>query len=307
MHESGSQFPQVLLGNGLNQGFGGESWSKAIESIWCNKAISREDVKSMPFPLQVVVGTDDQVDTALKRSPGFLYGLESLDRVRAPLESLLKLRFDHILTTNYSYELERVIASAVDRTGRACARFLAHTDGCRRAEPRYLLHTYHQMDYDGHTNRIWHIHGEARKPDSVVIGHYSYGRLLGKYTEELDRRRNSHYERQQEGKPAIIPSWLDAFILGDVYILGFGFDFSELDMWWLLNRKKREKAAHGRTVFYEPSYGKEAKHALLDTYGVEVRNLGFRTEHCNYLSFYEHAIEDIKHCAESAHKTSGEE
>lgn len=286
--------PQVLLlGNGLNQGFGGANWSSAIGSIWTNKTTSHVDAKDVPFPLQIVIGTEDNVDEALKKNPDFIYGLKNLNEIKKPLDDLLKLEFDHILTTNYSYELERVMTPSIGYQGTGCSRFLAHTEKCSRAEPKYMLHTYNQIDYNGHTNRVWHIHGEARKTASVVIGHYNYGRLLGKYIEELNKRKNSQCERQKSGEPPFIETWLDAFIMGNVYILGFGFDFSELDLWWLLNRKKRENADCGRTVFYEPSYGKEVKHALLRVYGVEVKDLGFKSENPNYQEFYMRAIEDI--------------
>lgn len=69
----------------------------------------------------------------------------------------------------------------------------------------------------------------------------------------------------------------NVLLLGNVCILGFGMDFSELDLWWLLNRKKRENAEHGKVIFYDPEKpGDEAKYALLRAYGVEVRHLGFR-------------------------------
>jgi len=32
-----------------------------------------------------------------------------------------------------------------------------------------------------------------------------------------------------------LDSWLDAFIMGDVYVLGFGFDFLEFFLWGLQN------------------------------------------------------------------------
>lgn len=91
----------------------------------------------------------------------------------------------------------------------------------------------------------------------------------------------------------------------NVYILGFGYDFSEIDLWWLLNRKKNEKVKNnGRVIFYNPIESHEsereeiqqrAKLNLLEINKVEIRNLNM---HCNrnddYVVFYEHALEDIK-------------
>ena len=138
-----------------------------------------------------------------------------------------------------------------------------------------MLHTYNAAAMDGVNNRIWHIHGEARKPSGMVIGHYLYVNLVSKWKEKLNERDQA-YKNFDQTKPS--GCWLDSFIMGNVYVLGFGFDFSELDLWWLINRKKREKAQpHGKVIFYTPENKSEAaKYALLNAYGVEIRHLGFK-------------------------------
>lgn len=171
---------------------------------------------------------------------------------------------------------------------------MRHTDTEPTAEGKYLLHTYNEVAYEGATHKVWHIHGEVRKPSSVVLGHYYYGNLLGRHQNELQKRGNQQYYRQQHGQSAILNSWLDAFIMGDVYVLGFGFHFSEMDMWWLLNRKNRECARHGGLYFYKPSRGNEVKASLIEAYGGKVENMGFWCAPPNYKDFYDAAIEDIK-------------
>lgn len=301
MEERQIKIPQVLLlGNGLNKAYQGASWNELIESIWVNKRITSNAICDAPFPLQAVIATDDSIDEKLKEKPDSFYGVKSIDEIRAPIEQLLGIGFDHILTTNYSYEIERVACPLVDRDGRYCKKLTAHTGACKNAETRYLLHTYNQLPYGDFINKVWHIHGEMRKPQSVVLGHYYYGKLLGKYMAELDKRGNQQKIRQEKYLPPIMDSWIDAFIMGDVYVLGFGYDFSEMDMWWLLNRKKRENARHGKVVFYEPSFGKELKLSMLDTYGVQTEDLGFRAQGPNYKAFYAAAIDDIRKCVKQA-------
>lgn len=301
MEERQIKIPQVLLlGNGLNKAYQGASWNELIESIWVNKRITSNAICDAPFPLQAVIATDDSIDEKLKEKPDSFYGVKSIDEIRAPIDQLLGIGFDHILTTNYSYEIERVACPLVDRDGRYCKKLTAHTGACKNAETRYLLHTYNQLPYGDFINKVWHIHGEMRKPQSVVLGHYYYGKLLGKYMAELDKRGNQQKIRQEKYLPPIMDSWIDAFIMGDVYVLGFGYDFSEMDMWWLLNRKKRENARHGKVVFYEPSFGKELKLSMLDTYGVQTEDLGFRAQGPNYKAFYEAAIDDIRKCIKQA-------
>ena len=36
-----------------------------------------------------------------------------------------------------------------------------------------------------------------------------------------------------------IHSWIDLFFTTNVHIIGFGLDYSEQDIWWILNKRKR--------------------------------------------------------------------
>ena len=99
----------------------------------------------------------------------------------------------------------------------------------------------------------------------------------------------------------------------DVYILGQGFDFAEMDLWWLVNQKAMQK--NGKMVFYEPKSDRtyDAKIELLKAYGVtpvdfgvetpekpghkatEEQRLAYREEKSRlYGAFYEQAIADMK-------------
>ena len=113
----------------------------------------------------------------------------------------------------------------------------------------------------------------------MVIGHYYYGKLLSKiisYVEDNNRRYFHSDPDQLE-----IRSWIDKFLFSDVYVLGFGYDYAEMDLWWLLNQKKREQLPgmpKTKVYFYEPAGDdKEIKHKLLECYDVEVWTLGVKT------------------------------
>ena len=105
-----------------------------------------------------------------------------------------------------------------------------------------------------------------------------------------DSRRDSYKDDGFTPK-----SWIDSFILGNVYILGFGYDFSEVDLWRLLNRNKRQNIVHGSTVFYNVHKTgdkvNDAQAKLFDMLGVEIAP--FKTKK-DYLKGYDDAISDIK-------------
>lgn len=288
--------PQVLLlGNGMNRVYGGASWAGLLQKI--NRTdFTTEQVKSIPFPMQAVLLSEDHVDDSLKELRQELTQCEVHPWLDEQLKSLLSLPFDCILTPNFTYEVEHAAdpAFAVQKTW--FRKHQRHTPAVQRAERRFMLHTYYDLPTQRGSVPLFHIHGEARKPDTVILGHYYYGNLLFCYDDYLSRRvpqRRYPLSEGAEGLPVM--SWLDYFILGDVYSLGFGFDTAEMDLWWLLCRKKREMAPHGKLYFLEPDRRSAVtKIALLRAYEAEHLHLGVSEPGpADYPAFYERAVQTI--------------
>lgn len=294
-----SYIPQVLLlGNGLNRTYGGNSWESLLKDI-----AERADLPEKlycPYPLQAVLVTNDHVKNAMKNHKSEFYG-ESTERLNSKLQKLLAAGFDDILTTNYSYELEAASASKSCVTDYFLRKTCSNIMDGETVEGKYLLRTCQRLSYQGVTNRVWHIHGEARKPNSMILGHYYYASLLHRITSYIQGRGNIYQQKQKDSTELILGSWLDSFILGDVYILGFGMDFSEIDLWWLINRKKREKAKHGKVYFYQPGDDSfDEKEELLKLLGVEIIHCGCpfpvgteQEKNQRFDDFYQKAIDDI--------------
>ena len=95
------------------------------------------------------------------------------------------------------------------------------------------------------------------------------------------------------------------FLFGDIYVLGFSFDPSEFDLWWLLQRKQNEEKASGQVYFYEisPPEGFELstnpRIMLLRALGVQLLDMGHswadpREPEEVYEDFYQCALDNIK-------------
>ena len=65
------------------------------------------------------------------------------------------------------------------------------------------------------------------------MGHYFYGKMeyeIQTYLPYLERR----VEGARKAGGIFYPrSWVDYYLIGDLYIAGFGQDFSESDIWYL--------------------------------------------------------------------------
>ena len=167
----------------------------------------------------------------------------------------------------------------------------------RRGETGYLMHTFYDMEKNDDPKLIWHIHGEINKPDSIILGHYGYFKLIGKILEKPKKVAKSP-DNDDLGKPK---SWPDLFIDSDLYVLGYSFDIAEIDLWGLLSLKRNAKNS-GSVVFYElPNPEEElqtAKWDLMRSKNVEIKHSGFvfdrKPTDDEYYNFYCEAINDIR-------------
>ncbi len=272
MNSTANRIPKVLLlGNGLNLAYGSRSvsWKNLITEGTDQNV---PDTITVPLSLEVVLRTGNNALEVLRRRRRELYGRVDTDELRTALRELLSMGFDEILTTNYSYELEEAALGIEEAEDKDLVKLMKSTTGF--IDRKYLLHSFHEVRTESTTNRIWHIHGEARKPSSMILDHYQYGALLNRFV-NFCRWRESE-RGADEPRLAEKESWLDVFLDADVYILGQGFDFAEMDLWWLLNRKNMEKKRRS-VCFYEPKTDREydAKIELMKLYGARPVNLGF--------------------------------
>ncbi|MBE6635545.1 MAG: hypothetical protein E7617_05025 [Ruminococcaceae bacterium] len=286
----------LLLGNGILQAFGGESWNDFLSSICKRSDLPSPDKIKCPEPLKAILLTGDRVDIAMKeKCADILNRAQISEKLAMFLKTILSLGFDHIFTTNYTYELEQAAVYPEKLSEYKLKKMAASTTGV--IDKKYLLHTYNKVICNGIENKIWHVHGESRKPDSTILGHYYYGNSLFKIKDALDKIRitNSIDEDPQ--------TWAEAFIFGDIYCLGFGYGLCEFDLWWLLNRKAREKFNAGKLCFYEPynpeQWEKIDLMKLMKTTAgtplVNIIDLGYNSKrNMDWEKFYTEAIEDLK-------------
>ena len=275
----------LLLGNGLNRAYNGKSWDQLLDSIKEAEEFPLNAEKYiMPMPLKAAMLTNNKLASKMREivknaNPSDNGHKEQKitwqdftmtnPEMRRQIRRIVK-HFDYVLTTNYSYEIEMALLETENLSAKQIAKYMSFHE-IDNAQTKFLINTYNCVK----DTPIWHIHGEARKPDSMIIGSAFYGKLLKRCIERIDgtvtskSNEQGKTERKQVGKEQEyrrnyrnkqsqkIGSWIDAFVLGDVYILGLGLDFSESDLWWLIDYKSQNKDLFGHTYFYDPK--KEAK------------------------------------------------
>ena len=278
----------LLLGNGINRLSNEYSWSDLLDELI--KATGKSEVityrEEKPFTLlyeEIYLRTLKYLQSKEIRLKGKIANLVlSKFTPNAFHTKFLNLSVEHILTTNYDYNLEK---SSYNDCGKA-ANVLT--------ERKYNL--FRRRSVNG--RYIWHLHGEADVPNSITLGHEHYVGYLQKMGNYLkgkitSKRKGKDKEIRSPIQKAIykreeirafdrdntIYSWVDLFLMNDVYILGLSLDYTEIDLWWLMIFKERLKKESGflcgRTMyncFYPHTLDKkeEAKLSILESFGINV-------------------------------------
>ena len=315
--------PQILLiGNGLEYKSGQVSWNALVDHLKAKDGIpiDEDEKETVPFPLLY------ETIAVHKPIPSVL-GIKEIKEMEQRLkEEMYKLKndsndllnylpdlgVDHILTTNYSYCLEKAFFPEKDfrKSGtRTKERFnlLPLNEKGKQPNEIYRLHSgYLASNKDETTVALWHIHGESHASSGIVIGHDRYGRLLN-HIIDCCCKVNYKSVTKDIGLHSF-KSWPELFLFGDVYIIGFGYAQCEYDLWWLLRRKQRERHGNGRVYFYDSNTvdmtkdgytiakrisEKNLRDKLLMAHGVEILDCG-STEETEYDEFYRNAFEDVK-------------
>ena len=291
--------PRILLvGNGTTLSFSGSTNTDSIiKDEWINsyneELPDRKDtgnphvIWTIPFPLQVVAATNDHVQSCMSKLACSFNELEITEDQKDFILEVLNTRFDSVLTTNYSLEFEKSTISKYTKH-KTYSRYKV-TQEQTTQQKLFGIYQCTKLD-DDNQSLLWHIHGTALRKQSMIIGQYYYGKLMSEVTARANTVNKSYKTANEKKVPFRPLSWIDYFLIGDVYILGLSLDFSETGLWWLLSLKKRG-FPDSKVSFYNPKI--DEKMALLfRCYNINTPNLVFSND---YIEYYKKICKTIEY------------
>ena len=153
-------------------------------------------------------------------------------------KKIVDLPADDLLTTNYDYNLEATLPN-----------------GLQDAPPIYPVggskYAMLRRRQIGEDKILWHLHGEAAKPGSILLGYEPYSGYLARIKHYMTNEIVYKHQGVTTEIPALLPrlrvgkkdirTWVDHFFLSDIYIIGMSLDFVEMHLWWLLHYRARRK------------------------------------------------------------------
>ena len=234
----------LMLGNGINRlSTGDSSWENLLINLieeFSNGKVIHEKEKPKPFPLlyeEILShallnkrGTENNIREFIKQD----LALIKPNKGHAMLGKVIhEKKIKNIITTNYDYLIEKFVdgnegeqpvPDAKETKYSLCRRKLINNKDCS----------------------VWHIHGEANDPETIVLGQEHYGDTLSKMGDIITRGRTDSNlplkKLNQRIDDNIIYSWTDYFFRHHVHIVGLSLDFTEIDLWWLLVYRNRQKS-----------------------------------------------------------------
>lgn len=91
-------------------------------------------------------------------------------------------------------------------------------------------------------------------------------------------------------------SWIELFFNSNIHIIGFTFDFSEIDLWWVLNKRARMMKSNSLSskikneIHFYCDEIHEQKRALFESMNVKVHVIRLSTGSDIYVRHYRHLV-----------------
>ena len=232
----------LFIGNGPNQLSAYFSWDDLLKNV-CKSVGLTAERRQKAFPLffeeiSYSLNRKEPVEENIKLLKSFI-GREALKLNPHTLlqELVSKKHYRHYLTTNYDYCIERAIDPAYNPLVGKTARW-----------PKYSLHRFNVVD----GQQVWHVHGESLNgfngkvrdypESSIMIGFEHYSDYLEKIHHFIKSNSGKGlHDLIQKEMDAGQPNWIHLFFTRDIDIIGFGMDYTEAHLWFILNFRARLK------------------------------------------------------------------
>ena len=312
----------VLIGNGINRWIkdhqnGNEdliSWKSTLEQLAQRAHYSVRDIEQKPLTLVF--------DELLLKAPNLSKNdLQRLAMSAARLEgdpdlnSVYSCVSKQILTTNYYANF------AYD--GYGCSKSLMKYMDWAPLFPNFKENTFSLFRAMKYKSRIvWSIHGVYPVSTSITLGLRQYARYQNRIADYLNygvsfakekgvrsplylSRPNFDFEKS--GAPY---SWADLFLRDHIHMVGFGMEYTESILWWLLTEKialqrKYPKLVGGLTYHHvevDKVTPKElVKLHMLEDLGAQINRVSAKDYKTGYLEI----ANTIKPGILKAHKIKG--
>lgn len=299
----------LFFGNGLNRlNSSNISWESILDKI---RDIKKQYSSGLPNTLLYEgIILDNWIDNKDILENEYLIK-DNIANLLKTVESneIYKMMYDlniqHYITTNYDYAFFEEIIQRSDVN-------LPINE--YSTEDVYSIRRLKRISNTNELKKnIWQVHGEIRKPATIMLGLDQYCGYIGK----IDSYLKGRYSYKKDGKESTESSienkfihqafnnssWIELFFTTNIHIVGFSMDFAETDIWWLINQRARKKKSNSllkyiqnKIYFYCDNSIEPSKKELLESFDVTVITVELEDIPNKYLNQYIKIFDIIKTC-----------
>jgi len=248
----------ILFGNGLNLLSNNDKWDSLVKTIETETSESKIP-NTMQFDVKLYSLKQFTVDSEKQLKKAICKEMKNYNS-NDIYDMIAELHFENYITTNYDFTIQPALMKA--------GYDVRH--GYHK-ETIYSINRFVEYEDDSANNKkVWYIHGELNRPNSIMLSYKHYCDYTGKIIEYIN---NSCWSEESEIEYTKIQSWVDLFFCSNIYIMGLGLYYEEIDLWWLLSYRKRLKKLNPSLCTNQIIYFGECgpgKKELLNALGVEV-------------------------------------
>lgn len=296
----------ILFGNGLNYMSKNHiSWKQLLDKIKGDNLFENGKIPNTMIYERSIIGNPISFDTLTQKEEAIKKDIaEMLNDFPSNIyfDKLANLNVENFLTTNYDYASLETYKTNSN----------LHIQN-RSTEGIYSIRRHKNIiTQNGDIKaKIWHLHGEIDTPPSIMLGLDHYCGSVAK----IDSYVKGRYE-YQEGKKTIKTvsiieklndktkfdhsSWIELIFKSNVHIIGLGLDFSEIDLWWILNKRARFKLDNqtkelitNKIIFYSTSEDKDQQE-LLKSLHIEIVSIKLDGGKKEYHNAYDEILTKIE-------------
>ena len=287
----------LLIGNDINNATSDYSWSNLLQDLIDYAHLNEPPLmEGKPFPLfyeEIFLNSARQYGTKEKRIKTYIAVKALRLQPNVIHKKIIELGIPVLLTTNYDLTLEASLKAQPEHIRNAAAI----------KENRYSLFRVNQVE----DHRIWHIHGSAVHPSSIILGYEHYSgylqqmrnyMVIGKKGTENQRSEQALARRIKDGT-VIHNSWIDFFFTHDIHIFGLNLDFVEIHLWWLLTYRARARLnskleiKNTITYYYPQHYEERSKYKLQLLRANEVNTVPLQMIEGDRIGYYKRVLKQV--------------
>jgi len=223
----------LFFGNGLNRiGNKDHSWSEILESLKIGSGFENANMPNTLIYERILSQSTEHISLSERSSVKEDIAQKMKDLKPNDLyNNITNLNFSNFITTNYD---DTLIKSLSDQ-------FVVED---KSNEKLYSIRRHKVLKKNNKQEfKFWQIHGYVNRPSTIMLGYNHYCGSIGKIDSYLkgtykgssnkkidDKISNSAYDNI---------SWIELFFNSNIFIIGFSLDYSEIDIWWILNKRER--------------------------------------------------------------------